>query len=564
MATITEQIYSNEYKDYILPYSDSDVINQYKNYGVQLLDTHYMLLHDRGDTPLFPIQSTAGLYNEYPYVPKVFTTLSTVSLEYSGIIQVQIQPNLNLTGKNTLIGFIDTGIAYTHPAFIDINGETKIMSIWDQTIDADAINSPFQYGTVYNSRQINQALGTSNPLSIVPSTDKNGHGTALAGIAAGFSDPANDFTGAAPEAKISVVKLKPAKRYLYDYYFADPDIDIYQENDIMTAIRFLITQSSLYQMPLIICLGLGTNQGDHDGNSPISQMITYLSYSTHTIFAIACGNEGNQAHHTFQTITELYKETEILIPDNCPGFTAELWGSTNALFSIGFQTPLGTQIDPISIRPGQTAVIPFVLEKTRIEISYSIVTESGGNQLAAFRFSNPTPGNWIIRVYNRNSSNASFHMWLPITGLLSKNVTFFNPDPNTTITIPSDSQSGISTTFYNGYDQRFAINSSRGYTRSGMIKPNLSTPGINLTAPTFSSAYALFSGSSGAAALLAGSASLLQQWRMDMSIPGIFDAAIISGYLSRGAMRENQLNYPNPLWGYGKLNIYDIFTSLMS
>lgn len=562
MATITEQIYSNEYKDYILPYSDANVLNQYKDYGIQLLDSHYMLLHDRGDIPLFPIQSTAGLYNEYPYVPKVFTTLSTVSLETSGIIQAQLQPNLSLTGKNTLIGFIDTGIDYTHPAFIDSNGRSKILSIWDQTIDTDADNSPFQYGTVYDNKQINQALLSIDSKNLVPSTDQNGHGTALAGIAAGFPDPANNFIGAAPDAKICAVKLKRAKPYLYDYYFANPDVDIYQENDIMTGIRFLITQAALYQMPLIICIGLGTNQGDHSGNSSISEMITNLSYSTYTTFAIACGNEGNQAHHTFQTISDTYNETEILVPDNCPGFTAELWGSTNALFSIGFQSPLGTQIDPISVRPGQTSLIPFVLEKTRIEISYSIVTESGGTQLAAFRISDPTPGNWIVRIYNRNSADASYHMWLPISGLLKKNVTFFNPDPNTTITIPSDSQNGISTTFYNGYDQSFAINSSRGYTRTGMIKPNIATPGINLTAPSLSSSYTSVNGSSGASALLAGSLALLQQWRINMPISGIFDSAILSGYLSRGAMREDQLIYPNPLWGYGKLNVYDIFISL--
>lgn len=563
MATITEQIYSNEYKDYILPYSDSDVINQYKDYGVQLLDTHYMILHDRGDTPLFPIQSTTGLYNEYPYVPKVFTPLNTISLESSGIIQVQTQPNLTLTGKGTLIGFIDSGIDYTHPAFLDKNGETKIISIWDQTISENSDTSPFQYGTVYTSRQINRALRESNSKQVLPTIDDTGHGTALAGIAAGSPDLIQDFTGAAPDAKISMVKLKRAKPYLYDYYFADPEKDIYQENDIMTGIRFLITQASLYQMPLIICIGLGTNQGDHSGNSPLSEMVSYLSYSAYTTFAVGCGNEGNQAHHTFRSISDNYEETELLVPENSPGFITELWGSANALLSIGFQSPLGTQIAPIAVRPGQTEIITFVLETTRIELSYSVVTQSGGNQLAAIRFSRPTAGNWIIRVYNRSTAKASFHMWLPITGLLKENITFFNPDPYTTLTVPSDSRNSISTSFYNGYDQSFAIASGRGYTRTGDIKPNLSTPGIRLTAPDLRQGYQPFTGSSAGAALLAGSIALLQQWRMDMDIPGILDSAVITGYLTRGALREEVLDYPNRLWGYGKLNVYDIFTSLM-
>lgn len=562
MPSITEQIYSNEYKDYILPYSDSRVSEIYKDYGVQLLDTHYMLLHDRGDRPLFPIQSTTGLYNEYPYIPKLFVPLSTVSLEKSGIIQVQTQPNLKLTGKNTLIGFIDTGIDYTHPAFLNANGETKILSIWDQSIYTNTSNSPFHYGTVYTKREIDLALQSTNPTELLPSIDETGHGTALAGIAAGTANMARDFMGAAPDASICMVKLKRAKPYLYDYYFADADRDFYQENDIMTGIRFLINQAAIYQMPLIICIGLGTNQGDHAGNSPLSQMISYLSYSTYTVFSIGCGNEGNQGHHTFQTITNSYAETELIVPENCAGYVSELWGSANALLSIGFQSPLGTQIAPIAVRPGQTAQIPFVLEQTLIELSYSIVTESGGNQLVAIRMTSPTPGNWIIRVYNRSTIQSSYHMWLPITGLLKETVTFLNPDPYTTLTIPSDSQNGISTTFYNGYDQSYAISSGRGYTRTGGIKPNLATPGINLTAPAHSFQYQSFSGSSAAAALLAGSIALLQQWRMDMPIAGIFDGALISGYLSRGAMRNDQELYPNPLWGYGKLNIYDIFTSL--
>lgn len=564
MASITEQIYSNEYKDFILPYSNPDVVNIYKDFGVQLLDTRYMLLHDRPDRPLFPIQSTTGLYNEYPYTPKLFTLLSTVSLETSGIIQAQTQPNLNLNGENTLIGFIDTGINYTHPAFLDENGETRILSIWDQTIDTDSLNSPFQYGTVYDYRQISQALKSEVPTDIVPSIDDTGHGTALAGIAAGSPNQEQDFTGAAYRSRISVVKLKKAKPYLYEYYFADPDAYVYQENDIMTGIRFLISQSEQYQLPLVICIGLGSNQGDHNGNGPLTEMISNLSYSTYTTFAIACGNEGNQAHHAYHRLTDTYEEVEILVPENSKGFVSELWGSTTALLSIGFQSPLGTQIEPIAVRPGQNEIIPFVLEKTVIQISYSIVTESGGNQLVSLRISDPTPGNWIVRVYNRSNSNASFHMWLPITGVLSENITFYDPDPNTTITTPSDSRNGISTTFYNGYNQSFAINSGRGYTASGDIKPNLSSPGINLTVPDLRNGYTSFTGSSAAAALLAGGIAMLQQWRGQMSIPGILNSSTITGYLTRGTVREDNLNYPNRQWGYGKLNIYGIFTSIMS
>lgn len=563
MASITEQIYSNDYKDYIIPYSNTTILDRYKDFGIQMLDSRYALIHDSAASPLFPIQRSIGLYHEYPYIPKLFAPLSTVSLETTGIIQSQTQPYLNLNGRHVLLGFVDTGIDYLHPAFSDRNGNSRILSIWDQSDPSGSSENAYQYGTVYEQFQIDQALKSESPYLILPTYDEQGHGTALAGIAAGTPDPQNDFTGVAYDAKISVVKLKKAKPYLYDYYFADKNASLYQENDIMTGIRFLLDQSRKYQLPLIICIGLGTNQGDHNGNSAISQMISNLSYDTYTAFSIACGNEGNKRHHTFQTLQNTYEDVQIQVPENTPGFVAELWGSVNALLSIGFQTPLGTQIPPIAVRPGQTELIPFILEQTRIELSYSITTESIGHQLVAFRISDPTPGEWIIRVYKNQTTDSSFHMWLPITGILTNEPTFYNPDPDTTLTIPSDSMRGIATTYYNGYNQSFSAESSRGYTLEGDIKPSLSTPGINLTVPNLRQTYSSFSGSSGAAALLAGCMALLQQWRMDMPIAGIFDSAILNGYLIRGAVRDETITYPNRQWGYGKLNLYEIFRSLM-
>jgi len=262
-------------------------------------------------------------------------------------------------------------------------------------------------------------------------------------------------------------------------------------------------------------------------------------------------------------IEQSYQDLEILVPNETKGFVAELWGSTNALLSIGFISPLGTQISPIATRPGQNDLISFVLEPAKIEISYSIVTESGGNQLVALRFIDPTPGNWIIRVYNRSPTTASFHMWLPITGLLSQNITFFNPDPYTTITIPSDASEAISAASYNAYNGSLSIDSSRGYTTRNNIKPNLTAPGIQVTAPNLRHSYSGFSGSSASASILAGSISLLQEWRMKMPIPASLNSSLITGYLTRGAIRDIEQTYPNRLWGYGKLNVFNIFQSIM-
>lgn len=565
MASLTEQILSEDYHDFILPYNLPGVLEQFRDYGAQFLDSRYMLVHSRSSYPPFIAPNVGEVFNTYPFIPKLFTTLSTVSLENSGIIQVQTQPNLNLSGKGMLIGFLDTGIDYTHPAFLDASGRTRIAGIWDQTIQDGAETNPFHYGTFYTEEQINEALRSPDPKSVVPSTDTDGHGTFLAGAAAGTPDPESDFTGVAYDARICMVKLKPAKQYLLDYYFASRDAVVFQENDLMMALNYLMLQADQLQLPLTICIGLGTNQGDHAGNSPLSGMISYLSYISYTIFAVAGGNEGGRGHHYYHMLENGNSDSvEILIPENTTGFVAELWGSGFSLLSVGFQSPIGTQIAPITSRPGKTETVSFILEQTVITISFSVVSESGGDPLIVFRFQNPTPGSWIIRVNNKIDNPASFHMWLPITGILEQDVRFLNPNPNTTLTVPANTEDAITTAAYNAENQSLYIHSGRGYARNGEIKPNLTSPGVNITGPALGGGYHNQTGSSTAAAILAGSIALIQQWSMELPNPHPLNNLNMNSYLIRGATRDPGIEYPNREWGYGKLNVYNIFTTLIS
>lgn len=116
-----------------------------------------------------------------------------------------------------LVSIIDTGIDYTHPVFRFSNGSTRILGLWDQTVESEQVPEQFPYGTLYTSDDLNQALMTENPLDIVPSRDEEGHGPLWPGLSPEAKDRENDFIGAAPEASIIAVKLKPAKNYLRDY-----------------------------------------------------------------------------------------------------------------------------------------------------------------------------------------------------------------------------------------------------------------------------------------------------------------------------------------------------------
>ena len=230
MAISSEMILSNDYADFIVPayaLSQEDFASRFRLMNGQLINQLYGMVH---------VQRTAqsdSFLNSVPYssIPSLFTTLDTTSLEVSGIIKTQLQPALNLTGQGVLLGFLDTGINYTHPAFRNPDGTTRILKIWDQTIEGSSPDPEhFSYGSVYTAAQIDQALTLEDPYSLVPSRDTDGHGTSLAGAAAGSIAPAGEFSGAAPKAGILMVKLKPAKEYLRRFYFADSAAPIFQGN----------------------------------------------------------------------------------------------------------------------------------------------------------------------------------------------------------------------------------------------------------------------------------------------------------------------------------------------
>ena len=121
--------------------------------------------------------------NFLEFYPKILSPLGSKGNENAGITQVLNQPFLNLSGSGVIIGIIDTGIDYTKNAFKFEDGTTKILEIWDQSIEGERPDDLY-FGSSYNSNQINEALKSEHPQSIVPTIDEDGHGTFLASIAA--------------------------------------------------------------------------------------------------------------------------------------------------------------------------------------------------------------------------------------------------------------------------------------------------------------------------------------------------------------------------------------------
>lgn len=561
--TSKEPILSNDYADLIIYYNepDEELLARYASFGVQIVGSNFAVIYvPREQLPQNPL-NVLGYYN----IPKLLTPLDTTSLEKSGILRLRSQTVLNLDASNVMLGFIDTGIDYTLDVFKNTDGTSRIMGIWDQTVNTGPAPYGLLYGTGYTNAQINEALTSENPLEFIPVTDEIGHGTAVAGVAAGSPDPQNDFTGASPSSPIAVVKLKPAKEYLKEFFLIQQDAIAYQEDDMMLGVRYLYSLAKDLGKELVLCIGMGTNLGPHSGDSPLSSVLTYYSRLSGVYCVIAAGNEAGKAHHYYGNVQAQgdIATVEILVDEKDQGFTLELWARPPELYAVSFLSPLGESVPLIPARLNQQERVRFVLESTQIDVSYTIVETLSGSELILMRFLSPTPGIWTVRIQNQIYLNGNFHMWLPITGFISPDTYFLAPNPDTTLTVPAPSPEPVTLSTYNAYDDSLFINSSRGYTIIGQIKPDLAAPGVEVTSPLSGGRFAPRTGSSMAAAITAGAVALLVAWGITRPVPRLLTNAEVKNFLIRGATRSPNLLYPNREWGYGTLNLYQIFENLM-
>jgi len=543
-------------------YSDIIVRRQYlpsdpnKAFPEQIVNKQYSILY----APLSEALATTSQIG-YSSVPKLFTFQNTVSLETSGILSVQAQPYLALSGKDVLIGFLDSGIDYTHPAFRNSDGTTRILGIWDQSDQNGTPPPGFLYGSSYSSEEINHALFSSQPLSVIPESDEYGHGTAVAGIACGSADTKADFIGAAPESNLLFVCLKPAKAYLRTYFLIPESAVAYQENDLMLGVRYLMETARNLQRPLVICIALGSNQGGHTGNTPLEDVLTATEAVNGSYVVSGTGNEVGAAHHYSGKLSSANEsiDIELLIDRETSGVPVEFWSDSLSLYNIGFISPLGESILPVYHGPVTFRTFPFLLENTKIEVYYTALEMLSGHQMALIRILNPTPGLWRLRITSQENSNGTFHLWLPISGLVSPDIRFSSPDPDTTLTIPSCAEPILSSGTCNAADGSLFRASGRGYPRSGIVKPDFATPGVSLTAPAPGGAYQGFTGSSAASALTAGSAALLAQWGHHRYPTRYLTARELKNLFLRGTTQNPSYNYPNREWGYGTMNLMKIF-----
>ena len=571
----TNSVASEDFAEFIAPYftTPEEFIRSQGTDCIDFVNSTLAVVY----VPLSTV--TPSTYTSYTYsaVPKLYSLLDVTSMDAAGITPAGELPVLNNQGAGVIVGFVDTGINYTDSLFRNVDGSTRIIGIWDQTNNSDNSNNienetakPFSafsalYGTQYTAEEINLALNSDNPASIVPTRDENGHGTFLASIAAGNRDERAGFSGAAPQASIAMVKLKPAKQYLRDFYLIQDGADAYQENDIMMGVSYLYFLARKYSMPLVVCIPLGTNMGSHMGMSRLGQYLNQVSLSNGSAVITAAGNETGARHH-FRAVMDASTDevtAELRVGEREAGFSMELWAENMGAYTVGFISPTGEVAREISVPLRGENTVSFLLEQTQITVYTQIADVSAGSQFIFMRFENPMSGIWRILIRNSLDIRETFHIWLPVRGFITDETYFLRPDPDTIITDPGNARYPITVTAYDHTKNSIYIHASRGYSLSGRIKPDLAAPGVNILGASVSGRrLTRMSGTSVSAAHLAGAAAILLNWGVLNANYPYLNTPVLKSIFVRGAQRNPALTYPNREFGYGTLNLYEAFLHL--
>ena len=571
----TNSVASEDCADFIAPYftTPEEFIRSQGTDCIDFVNSTLAVVY----VPLSTV--TPSTYTSYTYsaVPKLYSLLDVTSMDAAGITPAGELPVLNNQGAGVIVGFVDTGINYTDSLFRNVDGSTRIIGIWDQTNNSDNSNNienetvkPFSafsalYGTQYTAEEINLALNSDNPASIVPTRDENGHGTFLASIAAGNRDERAGFSGAAPQASIAMVKLKPAKQYLRDFYLIQDGAEAYQENDIMMGVSYLYFLARKYSMPLVVCIPLGTNIGSHMGMSRLGQYLNQVSLSNGSAVITAAGNETGARHH-FRAVMDASTDevtAELRVGEREAGFSMELWAENMGVYTVGFISPTGEVAREISVPLRGENTVSFLLEQTQITVYTQIADVSAGSQFIFMRFENPMSGIWRILIRNSLDIRETFHLWLPVRGFITDETYFLRPDPDTIITDPGNARYPITVTAYDHTKNSIYIHASRGYSLSGRIKPDLAAPGVNILGASVSGRrLTRMSGTSVSAAHLAGAAAILLNWGVLNANYPYLNTPVLKSIFVRGAQRNPALTYPNREFGYGTLDLYEAFLHL--
>lgn len=468
----------------------------------------------------------------------------------------------SLFGRGVLVGIVDSGIDYRHPDFRNEDGTTRIIKLWDQTIRPERGFPPppgYRIGAEFTSDQINEAL--SQPTrqagdNLVPSLDLSGHGTSVAGIAAGNGRASDGlYRGVAPMSTLIVVKLGTPLPESFP-----------RTTELMQAVDYIVKQAIELGMPVAINLSFGNTYGSHDGSSLLETYIDNAASLGRTSIAVGTGNEGAAAGHTSGILQNgLPLEVELAVSVYETTLNVQIWKYFNDMFQIEIMAPSGERVGPFRQEMGpqrysvnETDLLLYYGEPS----PYSIAQEIFIDFLPKNSYINS--GIWTFRFIPERIIHGEFHMWLPSASILNYGTRFLLPTPDITLTIPSTATKVISVGAYDSSLISLGDFSGRGYTRvTNLVKPDLVAPGVNITTTAVGGGYTSATGTSFATPFVTGSSALLMEYGIIQRNDPFLYGEKLKAYLIAGTRPlsfENE--YPNPRVGYGALCLWNSFLLL--
>ena len=512
------------------------------------------------------------LYAELP--TRVFTTVEygRASSCISNRPSAGSNPG-NLNGTGVLVGIIDSGIDYTHPDFCNEDGTTRITALWDQSSDKGTPPEGYLLGTLYLDSQINGALKEKTPekrRQIVPETDLSGHGTHVAGIAAGNGRASEGkYRGVAYESGILAVKLAEVRR---------GSAAISGTARLMEAVDFCVRFAMERNQPLALNLSYGTREGAHNGRSLLETYLNTVASMAKCVICVGTGNDGVGRTHAGGILKDDEPlALEIAVEGQENSLELELWNNYMDEFDAELTAPDG---ETATFRFGEGEPVTafgsaFLYSATGKTVRLGTVTAEGFwsaptmyQNLCELRLSLTATeerlgvGVWKLTLRPIKIVEGSFDIWI-LQGEESGNTGFVEPDSYRTLTIPSTAEGVISVGAYNYGNLQVASFSGRGTAReSGRMKPDLIAPGVDVMSCAPGGGYTLRSGTSMATPFVTGGAALLLQWGIVEGNDPFLYGEKLRAYLLSGSQRLQGEEYPNPLAGWGRLCVDDSFPKL--
>jgi subtilisin family serine protease len=481
------------------------------------------------------------------------------------INNIKINPYLNLTGKDVLVGIVDTGIDYLNEEFILEDGTSRIVNIWDQTIRRkDTDKRDLYIGETYSNEQINEAIKASknsrNPYDIVPTKDEIGHGTKVAGVigARGYN---SQFQGVAIDCKFVIVKLMENENFKKQLQVNGvAQVPVYNNTEVATAIEYLKKIFKDLKKPMVILIGVGGTEGSHDGLNLLSRYLTSVGNIRGICLIAGVGNEGAAQGHASGNIEKEgeSKIVEINIPKILKYFSMRIWVQMPNRASINVISPTGESSKVINSFLGRKESYHFIFTNTDMEVRYYTPEHFTGHEVIEILFHNIKPGIWRITLIGQYITDGRYNIWLQPSTTLPENTVFLEPDPYSTIVIPSTAQNIISVAYY-GNNFNIIATSGKGFSTNGDINPDIATLGVNILTTKALGGVTTISGSSAASAIVAGVSALLLEWGIVKGNDPTMYSNKIRSYLIYGAERNNLYRFPSKEIGFGALDLLGTF-----